>query len=48
MVRGTKIFSGKYGPPREKSVRVEDAHFRPSFCNMRIQNDTNSTKDMPR
>ena len=31
-----EIFAGKYGPPLEKSVRVEDPHFRPSFSNKRI------------
>ena len=30
LVPRTKIFAGKYGPPLEKSVRVEDPHFRPS------------------
>ena len=36
----TKIFAGKYGPPVEKSVQVEDAHFRPSFSNKRIYRTT--------
>ena len=36
LVPRTKIFAGKYGPPFEKSVRAESAHFRPSFSNRRI------------
>ena len=45
LVPRTKIFTGKYGPPLEKSVRVEDAHFRPSFfSNKRIKSDSKSTK----
>ena len=36
LVPRAKIFAGKYGPPLEKSVRVEDGHFRPSFSNKRI------------
>ena len=36
LVRRTKIFAGNYGPPLEKSVWVEDPHFRPAFSKKRI------------
>ena len=36
LVPWTKIFAGKYGPPLEKLVQVEDAHSMPSFSNNRI------------
>ena len=43
LVRQTKIFTGKYGPPLQKLVRFEDARFTPSFLN-RTQHDSSSTK----
>ena len=39
LVPRAKIFTGKYGLPLEKSVRVEDDHFRP-FSNKRIYSGT--------
>ena len=36
LVPWTKIFAGKYGPPLEKSVRVEGVRFEPSFLRKRI------------
>ena len=43
LVRQTKIFTGKYGPPLQELVRFEDARFTPSFLN-RTQHDSSSTK----
>ena len=44
LVPRTKIFAGKYGPPLEKSVRVEVPHFRPSFSNKKYKTTANQRR----